>query len=116
MIATSADVSASERSVSTGVLLRQRVVHVAVPVDWQGMRIEGVVVDAPSVVLQSNIVDPSTSRAAGSATGVGSPIDQSKALGDIPRSSIGRVVDHRGVPKFPHHFGENRGVARSIPH
>lgn len=33
MVAAGADVSASERSVSTGVLLRQRVVHVAVPVD-----------------------------------------------------------------------------------
>jgi hypothetical protein len=33
VVATSADVSASERSVSTGVLLRQRVIHVAVPVD-----------------------------------------------------------------------------------
>ena len=80
------------------------------------MRIKRVVVDPPSVLLQSNIVDPSTSRAAGSATGVGSPVGQSKALGDIPRGSIGRVVDHRGVPKFPHHFGENRGVARTIAH
>jgi hypothetical protein len=33
MIAASTDVSASERSVSTGVLLRQRVIHIAVPVD-----------------------------------------------------------------------------------
>ena len=33
VVATSADVSASKRSVSAGVLLRQRIVHVAVPVD-----------------------------------------------------------------------------------
>lgn len=33
VVATSADVSASERSVSAGVLLRQRVIHIAVPVD-----------------------------------------------------------------------------------
>lgn len=78
------------------------------------MRIKRVVVDPPSVVLQSNIVDPSTSRAAGSATGVSSTVDQSNALGDISRGFIGCVIDHRGVAELSHHFGKNRGVARSI--
>ena len=114
MVATCGDVSATEGCVTAGVLLSCSVVGIAVPVDWQRMVVKRVVVDTASIVLQTDIVDPSSSGAASATTDIGTTIDQQQALGDIARGTVGGVVNNRRVAEFSHHFGEHRCVAGPI--
>jgi hypothetical protein len=104
VIGTRSDMGSPKGSVTTSVLLSRWIVGVEVPVDWQGVVVKRVVVDATTIILQPNIIDPSASGTSSTATCIITSVDQADPLGNIPRGSIGRVIDCRSILKLTHHF------------
>src|SRR5262245_8537484 len=93
VIARRGNVGPAEAAVAAGVLLIHRVLLLPVPVDRQGVRVEGLVVDPAAIVLQPDVVDPPRLPRPTGAPGHGPPIVQARGRVDGARDDVGCVID-----------------------